>query len=334
MISRTATACQIPDWHREMAEAVTDPAELLRLLKLPESLLPAAQAAACRFALRVPRSFLRLIEPGNPADPLLLQVLPLARELEEHPGFVDDPLEESQAIQGPGLLSKYRGRSLLIASPACAVHCRYCFRREFPYPENRASQQRWRPTLDLLHGDPELEEVILSGGDPLSLDDNRLAELIRGLEDIPQLRRLRIHSRLPVVIPARITDGLLRLLADSRLKTVMVVHCNHPRELGSAFGSAMERLRPVAALLNQSVLLRGVNDDVQTLANLSRQLFDRDILPYYIHLMDQVRGAAHFQVGEHKAKRLLDALRAEMPGYLVPRLVRERAGEPAKTPLI
>ncbi len=316
-----------------MAEAVTDPGELLRLLELPASLLPAARTAARRFSLRVPRGFVQLMEPGNPADPLLRQVLPLARELEEHPGFVDDPLDEHQALQGPGVLSKYRGRSLLIASPACAIHCRYCFRREFPYSENRASWQHWRHSLDLLRADSGVEEVILSGGDPLSLDDGRLEELVRGLEDIPHLRRLRIHSRLPVVIPERITDPLVKLLSNTRLRPILVVHCNHPRELGDDFTQAMARLRPVASLLNQSVLLQDVNDDAHSLSNLSRQLFDRDILPYYIHLMDRVRGAAHFEVSEHKARRLMDALRAELPGYLVPRLVREQAGKAAKTPI-
>lgn len=321
----------MPEWRKEVAEAITDPQELLRLLQLPASLLPAARASAHGFALRVPRKFVARMEPGNPRDPLLLQVLPLAQELIGCPDFVADPLGEEQAIRGPGVLSKYHGRSLLIASAACAVHCRYCFRRDFPYPDNRASQHRWRDTLDLIRSDQRIEELILSGGDPLTLDDRRLSELIEGLEGIAQLRRLRVHTRLPVVIPGRVTAPLVRLFGNTRLKVLVVLHSNHPRELGDEFSRAMAELRPVATLLNQSVLLRGINDNVHTLAALSHQLFDRDILPYYIHLLDRVHGTAHFEVAEKDARQLLAALRAELPGYLVPRLVREQAGEPAKT---
>jgi EF-P beta-lysylation protein EpmB len=316
-----------------MAEAVMEPDELFRLLKLPPELLPAARSAARCFPLRVPRGFLQLMEKGNPRDPLLRQVLPLALELDEQPGYVDDPLGERHALLGPGVLGKYRGRSLIIASAACAVHCRYCFRRQFPYTENHASRGHWRATLDLLRADSHLEEVILSGGDPLSLDDGRLHQLVMELATVPQVRRLRIHSRLPVVIPERVTESLVRTLSGTRLKTVVVLHCNHPRELSDAFGEAMARLRPAATLLNQSVLLRDVNDDVRSLSDLSRELFDRGILPYYLHMMDRVRGGAHYSVAEPEALALMSALRAELPGYLVPKLVREQPGEAAKTPV-
>jgi len=318
-----------------MAQAVTDPAELLCLLKLPCSLLPAAQAAAHRFGLRVPREFIDLMEPGNPADPLLRQVLPLGEELLETPGFSDDPVGDRAALQGAGVLGKYQGRALVIASAACALHCRYCFRRNFPYSEQQASLGHWRPALETLRRDPELREVILSGGDPLSLDDARLGELLVGLAAIPQLRRLRIHTRLAVVIPERITQPLLGLLQHTRLTPVVVVHVNHPQELAAPTASAaLQRLRGVTTVLNQSVLLRGVNDNLEVLTTLSERLFDTGILPYYIHTLDRVRGAAHFEVDHDAARDLVTELRNRLPGYLVPRLVKEEQGGMAKTLIV
>jgi L-lysine 2,3-aminomutase len=333
MISRTACDWHIPDWRREMAQAVTDPEELLRLLDLPPDLLAGAQSASRPFSLRVPRGFLALMERGNPRDPLLLQVLPQAVELLDVSGFGDDPVGDQAAAQAPGVLSKYQGRALLIASPACALHCRYCFRRAFPYAGHQAARGRWRGALELLARTSETREVILSGGDPLALDDQRLAELLAGLEAIPHLRRLRIHTRLPVVIPARITADLLDLLKRCRLTPVLVLHFNHPRELAPAIRAALGPLRGRTTLLNQSVLLRGVNDDPAVLAELSERLFDSGILPYYIHLLDRVRGAAHFEVNQEVARSLMTELRARLPGYLVPRLVREERGATAKTPI-
>jgi EF-P beta-lysylation protein EpmB len=319
------------DWHREMAQAVTDPAELLRLLDLPPALLPAAQAAAHTFKLRVPRGFIALMERGNPQDPLLRQVWPISEELLEVQGFSDDPVGDKAALRTPGLLNKYRGRALIIASSACAVHCRYCFRRSFPYSQHQASRDHWRQILAVLRGDTELREVILSGGDPLALDDARLQELFTALAAIPHLRRLRIHTRLPVMIPERITPALVEMLRCNRLMPVVVLHINHPRELAESTRRALRRLQPVATLLNQSVLLRGVNDDLGVLSCLSEGLFDSGILPYYIHLLDRVCGAAHFEVEHKVARDLILALRDHLPGYLVPRLAREERGAAAKT---
>lgn len=313
-----------------MARAVTDPEELLWRLDLPRSLLPGARAAARDFGLRVPPAYLDLMRKGDPYDPLLRQILPIAAELRETPGFSEDPVGERKAAQGAGVLSKYRGRSLLIASAACAVHCRYCFRRAFPYVAHQAGRNDWRDALDVLRSHTDTSEVVLSGGDPLSLDDARLARLTSALEVIPHLRRLRIHTRLPVVVPRRITPALTRLLGATRLQTVVVLHFNHPQELEGEISHLLSRLRPVATLLNQSVLLRGVNDDVATLSRLSERLFDTGVLPYYLHLLDRVQGAAHFQVAEDVAKGLTDELRCRLPGYLAPRLVKEQGGAPAK----
>jgi EF-P beta-lysylation protein EpmB len=317
-----------------MAEAITDPRELLRQLELPLSLLPGALAANGEFALRVPRPYLALMRRGDPADPLLRQVLPLGKELDQTPGFTDDPVGDLPASLGDGLLRKYAGRTLVIASPACAVHCRYCFRRSFPYAAHRASGTAWQRALALLRQDRETREVILSGGDPLTLDDGRLRDLIRDLEGLPHLVRLRIHTRLPVVIPSRITDELRGTIEATRLKTAVVLHFNHPNELSPDVASAMALLGGATTLLNQAVLLRGVNDAVDVLQALCERLFDSKILPYYIHLLDRVRGAAHFFVGPESGVRLLTELRARLPGYLVPRLVQEERGSPFKTLLI
>jgi EF-P beta-lysylation protein EpmB len=314
-----------------MARTITDPEVLIRRLELPMELLPGARAAAHRFALRVPPAYLALMHRGDPTDPLLRQILACGRELVETPGFVDDPVGDLDALRGGGILSKYQGRALLIATAACAVHCRYCFRRAFPYTQHQAGRGGWHQALERLEADPDIHEVILSGGDPLSLDDGLLDTLLQGIEGIAHIRRLRIHTRLPVVVPRRVTPALVALLGRSRLGCVTVLHFNHPRELSDAARGALEALRPVCTLLNQSVLLRGVNDDVQTLAELNAALFDSQVLPYYIHLLDPVRGAAHFKVDEPRARQLMEGLRVRLPGYLVPRLVKEEPGTPAKT---
>lgn len=333
MISRTAIHCQTADWKRELSQAVSDPDELISLLHLPRDLLPSARAAARKFTLRVPRYFVGLMTPGDPGDPLLRQVLPVGDELREAAGFCDDPVGDRQATRNGGILSKYLGRSLLITSGACAINCRYCFRRAFPYSGHLATRNDWQDALAQLRSQPEDSEVILSGGDPLTLDDQRLEPLIQGLDDIPHLRRLRIHTRLPVVLPSRITPGLVRLLERSRLQVVVVLHFNHPRELPPATAEALRPLKTHCTLLNQSVLLRGVNDSADVLTQLSERLFDSAILPYYIHGLDRVKGAAHFDVDPQRASRLLDELRGRLPGYLVPRLVKEEPGKPSKTPI-
>ncbi|MDG4595085.1 MAG: EF-P beta-lysylation protein EpmB [Candidatus Contendobacter sp.] len=334
MIPVKAISRQIPRWQRELAQAITDPAELLGELELEPALLPAARAAAARFPLRVPRGFVRRMVRGDPNDPLLRQILPLGMELETAPGFVADPVGDRAAQAASGVLHKYHGRVLLIVTGACAVHCRYCFRREYPYTEFQAGADDWRPALAYLAGDSNLREVILSGGDPLSLSDRRLSALLAALDRIPHLERLRIHSRQPIVLPERVDEGLLNALAGTRLRLVLVVHANHPREIDADVRAALARLAAAGVtLLNQSVLLRGVNDSVAVLAELSEALFAARVLPYYLHLLDPVRGAAHFDVNEIEASAIIKTLRRRLPGYLAPRLVREQPGQLAKTPV-
>ncbi|ANX04893.1 EF-P beta-lysylation protein EpmB [Immundisolibacter cernigliae] len=319
-------------WQRLLAEAIVDPAELLHVLGLPDSLLPAARRGAALFPLRVPAPYLQRIRPGDAADPLLRQVLPLDLECETRPGFSADPLAESAAQPVPGLLKKYHGRALLIATGACAVHCRYCFRRHFPYADAHAGGSRLEPALAAIAADPNIGEVILSGGDPLTLSDPRLAELAQRLAAIPHIHTLRIHSRLPVVLPQRVNGDLMAWLRRLPLRKVLVLHSNHPAELDAEVDAALAALADAGVtLLNQAVLLRGVNDDADTLATLSERLHRANVLPYYLHLLDRVQGAAHFEVSQTTAEALIDALRARLPGYLVPRLVREIPGEPGKS---
>jgi EF-P beta-lysylation protein EpmB len=271
---------------------------------------------------------------GDPNDPLLLQVLPQARELEEISGFVPDAVGDLAARAANGVLHKYEGRALLVATGSCAVHCRYCFRRHFPYAQETAAAAGWNEAIGRVRADTSIVEVILSGGDPLSLATAKLAELTNPLASIGHLRRLRIHTRLPVVLPERVDDELARWLAALPWPAAVVLHANHANELDSNVAAACARLRDTGAtLLNQAVLLRGVNDDAAVLADLSERLFDCGVLPYYLHQLDRVSGAAHFEVDDTRARKLIEEVRARLPGYLVPRLVREVAGEPAKTPL-
>ncbi len=323
-----------PRWQHALAQAVTDPAELLELLQLDPALLPAARAAAKLFPLRVPRGFVARMQVGNPADPLLRQVLPLAQELQQTPGFITDPVGDLASRIAPGVLHKYAGRALLIATGACAVHCRYCFRRHFPYGEELASSAHWHNAVAALRTDASIHEVILSGGDPLSLNDRRLRELTQQLASIPHLKRLRIHTRQPIVLPERVDAGLLAWLNSTRLQTVMVLHANHAQELDVAVQQACRSLLDHGVtLLNQSVLLHGINDSVAALTELSESLFAAGVLPYYLHLLDRVQGAAHFEVSETQAQTLLRELVTALPGYLVPRLVREIPGHASKTPV-
>jgi EF-P beta-lysylation protein EpmB len=336
MITASPLPAQPPegDWRRLWREAICEPGELLAALGLERlaARLPATPPHG--FALRVPRGFVARMRSGDPADPLLRQVLPLTEELDEVEGYGSDAVGDLAARTGHGVLRKYRGRALLVTTGACAVHCRYCFRRHFPYAEENASGARWRPALAALAADPSIREVILSGGDPLSLSTARLAELGEALAALPQLRRLRIHTRLPVVLPERVDAQLLDWLGSLPLPTVVVLHANHPREIDAGVAGAARAMREAGAtLLNQSVLLRGVNDDADTLAELSEALFSAGVLPYYLHQLDPVRGAAHFAVCDVRARELAQALRARLPGFLVPRLVREVPGEASKVPL-
>jgi EF-P beta-lysylation protein EpmB len=323
----------LADWRQLWREAVTDAHELLALLEL-EHLADELPAADAGFRLRVPRGFVARMRRGDRHDPLLLQVLPQLAELEAVPGFVDDAVGDLDARAASGVLHKYEGRALLIASGTCAINCRYCFRRHFPYSEELAAAQQWREALAYLHREESISELILSGGDPLALSTGKLAELSTGLADIAHVRRVRIHSRLPVVLPERIDDSLLGWLADLPQQKVVVLHANHANEFDHGVDAACARLRACGAiLLNQSVLLRGINDDVETLAALSERMFAAGVLPYYLHQLDRVQGTAHFEVGDAEATALIEALRARLPGYLVPRLVREVAGDTGKRPL-
>jgi len=321
-------------WQQELAEAITTPEELAAALGLSRGALAGAHAAGRHFPLRVPRSFVARMRPGDPDDPLLRQVLPVAAELADEAEYVSDPVGERGALRAPGLLQKYRGRALLITTPACAVHCRYCFRREFPYAQQSADAPRWSEALAEIAADASLAEIILSGGDPLSLSNARLESLTRALAAIPHVRRIRVHTRQPVVLPSRVDDGLLHWLRTSTRPIVFVLHINHPNELDAELAAACAKLRATGVtLLNQSVLLAGVNDDVEVLSELSLRLFDAGVLPYYLHALDRVRGAAHFAVADERAQALTGELAARLPGYLVPRLVREVAGAPAKVAL-
>lgn len=323
---------EAPAWPRILANAVRDPAVLLERLSLPDDLLPAARRAAKAFGLLVPEPFLSRMQPGDVDDPLLRQVLPLQAELEPMAGFGSDPVGDGEALKSGGVIHKYHGRALLIATGACAVHCRYCFRRQFPYESANASAGAWRSALDYLASHTELSEVILSGGDPLTLSDRRLSDLARALAELPHLRRLRVHSRLPVVLPERVDEALLDWLGNARLKPILVIHANHARELDGSVARALARLRRAGVtLLNQAVLMRGVNDTVASQAELNERLFELDVMPYYLHVLDRVQGASHFEVPQAEAIRLHKGLAARLPGYLVPRLVREEPGQPSKT---
>jgi L-lysine 2,3-aminomutase len=322
------------DWRRHWREAVTDPHHLLALLDLDHLAARVPALPPHGFALRVPLGFVARMRRGDADDPLLRQVLPLDAELDDVAGYGTDAVGDLAARSAHGVLQKYHGRALLIATGACAVHCRYCFRRHFPYAEETASTARWRPALQAIGADPSINEVILSGGDPLSLSTQRLAEFSSGLRDFTHVGRLRIHTRLPVVLPERVDAELSQWLGSVPLQKVVVIHANHAREIDSGVAAAMSVLAAAGAtLLNQAVLLKGVNDDAGALADLSEALFAAGVLPYYLHQLDAVRGAAHFQVNDAHARELHRQLRAMLPGYLVPRLVREVPGEPAKMPL-
>lgn len=305
---------------------------LCEALELQADQLSVSRAACRQFPLRVPWSYVERMRKSDPRDPLLLQVLPHALEEQESAGFGPDPVGDLACVKSPGLLKKYHGRALLLATSRCAIHCRYCFRRHFPYALQNPRGDAWRSALEEIAGDPSIEEVILSGGDPLVLTDREIAQLVGQLQTIPHVKRLRVHTRLPVVIPERISAELLDWIECSELDIVVVVHVNHPRELDHKL---QEKLRTLSGarchVLNQSVLLRDVNDDADILVELSERLFEAGVLPYYLHLLDKVQGAMHFDVDEAAACTIMKEVAARLPGYLVPRLVREQAGEPGKT---
>lgn len=320
-------------WLNQLAQAISDPLDLLKQLDIdPTPWLSGIQARKL-FAQRVPQSFIDRMEKGNPHDPLLRQVLPLSEEFEIHQGYSTDPLDEQGNVL-PGLLHKYKNRVLMIVKGGCAVNCRYCFRRHFPYQDNKGNKATWQQSLDYIADHPELNEVILSGGDPLMAKDHELDWLISNIDQIKHIKTLRIHSRLPVVIPDRITDELCHILQKIRLNVVMVTHINHANEINQEFSENIGKLRSSGVhLLNQGVLLKGVNDDVASQVELSQSLFQAGILPYYLHVLDKVQGAAHFYVSDEKAREIMSGLLTQVSGYLVPTLAREVAGEKSKTPL-
>jgi L-lysine 2,3-aminomutase len=337
MIPTNTERRQVPAWQHALARAFNRPADLLAYLELPPDtprLAPVARGAADPFPLRVPRGYAARMRKGDAADPLFLQVWQRPQEADEVPGFGDDAVGDLHKLKAGGIIHKYAGRALVIATGACAVHCRYCFRRHFPYADALASRGEFGETLRALAADRSISEVILSGGDPLSLTDEKLARFAEGLEFLPHVKRLRLHTRTPIVLPERVDDALLGWLGRGRLQKVVVVHANHANELDAAVAGALGRLAWAGAtLLNQSVLLRGVNDNADALVALATRLFECGVLPYYLHMLDRVRGAAHFEVPDAEARALLRAAAARLPGYLVPRLVREEAGAASKTAL-
>jgi len=338
MITAQPLAAQ-PRWQQLWRDAIRDPRELLALLDLDAHALSlsdmgVSHEAAAQFPLRVPRGFAARMRRGDPHDPLLRQVLPIDAELRAQPGFELDAVGDLAARGATGVIHKYDGRALLIATGSCAVHCRYCFRRHFDYATDTAATDRWQAALEYLRADDSIEEVLLSGGDPLSLSTSRLAEFTDALRDIAHVRRLRIHTRLPVVLPERVDAQLLDWLRGLRQRVVIVIHANHANELDADVGAALDALRAAGAtLLNQSVLLLGVNDNLAAQVELAESLFDVGVLPYYLHQLDRVAGTAHFEVDDARALALHREMAARLPGYLLPRLVREIPGEPNKTAL-
>jgi len=320
-------------WQKELANVVTDPKQLLEILDIDANTYQQHFNARQLFPVRVPLPFIKRMQQGDFNDPLLKQVMPLSDEFIKVDGFNQDPLAEHDSV-AEGLLHKYKHRVLMIVKAGCAINCRYCFRRHFPYQDNSPNKVRWQEALAYIAKHDEINEVIFSGGDPLMASDQHLAWLVKQLEAIPHITRLRLHTRLPVVIPQRITDYLVNILKNSRLKSTMVLHINHANEIDDDFSKALEPLRNARIpLFNQSVLLKGVNDNIEALANLCEKSFDHGIQPYYLHLLDKVQGAAHFEVSEQQAVGLYKALMARLAGFLLPKMVREIAGEANKTPI-
>ncbi|MDD2740282.1 MAG: EF-P beta-lysylation protein EpmB [Methylomonas lenta] len=313
-------------WQRQLAEAFSSVDSLCRHLQLDSSSLPILPEFK-DFPLRVPRGFVDCMEKNNPYDPLLRQVLPIQDELQDFPGYSFDPVGDLNAVTQAGVIHKYQGRVLLICTGGCAVHCRYCFRRHFPYSDLQLSSQKMNQALDYIITRSEIKEVILSGGDPLLLSDAKLCDLLENISRIQHVQRIRIHSRIPVVLPARITDKLLQTLASLPQQIVLVIHANHANELSPDVAVACQYLKQHnVTLLNQSVLLKHVNDCSDTLCRLSEKLFIFGILPYYLHSLDRATGVGHFEVSELRAKQLIQSMQETLPGYLVPKLVKEQAG--------
>jgi EF-P beta-lysylation protein EpmB len=332
-----STARQTPRWQLELSQAIRSGSELLSRLQLTSDQFPALlpDTAVADFPVLVPHSFLNRMQPGNPLDPLLLQVLPQSPEITSAPGFTADAVGDLHARRSPGLLHKYHGRVLLLAAGACAVHCRYCFRRQYPYAEEPRRLEDWEPAMAEIEADSDIREVILSGGDPLVLNDSRLAQLCHRIARIPHIDRLRIHTRLPIVLPSRVTPELLSLLTSLPKQILMVVHANHAAEIRDDCLAAVQQVvRAGLPILNQAVLLQNINDSADAQEQLSLSLVNAGVLPYYLHQLDRVDGTQHFEVSETVGQQILSALQARLPGYAVPRYVREIPGATGKTPLL
>jgi EF-P beta-lysylation protein EpmB len=334
MITRTEKIRQTPVWQQALAQSIQSLDELLDYVNLSRDQVAVSKSACEQFSLKIPRGYADRMQPGNSNDPLLKQVLPTTDEDIQVANYIKDPVGDQDAIVADGVLQKYHGRVLLLTTGACAVHCRYCFRRHFPYAEANAARNDWSSAIHYLQSNKDVHEVILSGGDPLTLTDERLSHLVEKLDKLPHINTLRIHTRLPVVLPERICDDLLSWLKHSRLDKVIVIHSNHSREIDHTVIDGLARLKQAGAtLLNQAVLLKGINDSSDELIALSHGLFKAGVLPYYLHLLDPVAGASHFNVNTEKACALIREIQSQLPGYLVPRLVREMAGETSKTPV-
>ncbi len=330
-ITEKSSENQSQDWQRSLANAIRDTDTLLKALKLDPNKL---KYRPKNFPLRVPQSYIDKMQQGNWNDPLLLQVLPLEIEKKAAKNYSLNPVGDIEASQNNGILHKYHGRALIITTGNCPIHCRYCFRQHFPYTKHQLKRNEWSETIDTLKKDTSIHEAILSGGDPLSLSDARLQSLCEQLDAIPHIKILRIHSRFPLVLPERIDSDFIAWLSTLSLQTIMVIHANHTNEFCKRTTNALSRLHQAdVLLLNQSVLLKGVNDDSSTLATLSHTLIKHHVMPYYLHQLDRVQGAAHFEVEDSIATTLMDELRVLLPGYLVPKLVREIAGKQSKTPI-
>ncbi|MDA0831759.1 MAG: EF-P beta-lysylation protein EpmB [Planctomycetota bacterium] len=322
------------DWHHSLALAVRSSDVLLSAVGLPLDTHSTGDRGKCQFPVFVSRSYIRRMTPGDANDPLLRQVLASDSELTSSEGFTADAVGDGSSRLTPGLLKKYEGRALLIATGTCAIHCRYCFRREYPYGREPRQMSEWEPALQEIETDRSIHEIILSGGDPLMLTDARLTELCKRLDSIHHVCRLRFHSRLPIVLPNRVTDRLIELFSQLRSKVIVVVHANHPREIERDCPPALQRLvRAGFPVLNQAVLLKGVNDDVDVLTDLCERLINLGVMPYYLHQLDRVNGTSHFEVPIEMGRQLVAGLRGRLPGYAVPQYVQEIAGAPSKMPL-
>lgn len=334
MITRTEKIRQTPRWQQTLAQSIQSIDELLDYVHLSRDQVTISDTASQQFSLKIPRGYADRIQPGNHHDPLLRQILPITDEDIPVQNYIMDPVGDQNTLVTDGVLQKYPGRVLLLTTGSCAIHCRYCFRRHFPYSQHNAARSDWVAAIQYLQSNKDIHEVILSGGDPLMLSDEKLSHLVEKIDKISHINTLRIHTRMPVVLPERINDDLIHWLTHSRLKKVIVIHSNHSQEINQAVISSLARLQQAGVtLLNQSVLLKDINDSGSELIALSHVLFKGGVLPYYLHLLDPVAGASHFEVKTEKACTLISDMQSQLPGYLVPKLVREIAGEQSKTPI-